>query len=137
MASQPGYPGAYGMPPRRRGGLRWIFVGIGVGIVVLGALFLALSYDPVAFGLRAGWGFPYGGGFFGVFLILWGSLMLVRVAFWASRRGRGGGPAGRRFDPAILEARRRYARGEITREQFEQIVSDLRRHPGAPPGPLP
>ena len=61
-------------------------------------------------------------------------MLLVRVAFWASRRGAGGGgPRGRGFDPAIMEARRRYARGEITREQFEQIVTDLRR----PPGPLP
>lgn len=126
-------PGGYGRRPRRRRGLRWVFVVIGVIVVAIGALSLALSYAPGLFGLPAGWSFPYGGGFFGAFLILWGALMLVRVAFWASRRGPGGGPAGRRFDPAILEARRRYARGEITREQFEQIVADLRR----PPGPLP
>ena len=133
MATPPASFEAYPMRPRRRRGLRWVFVGIGVVIVGLGGLLIAISYDPAGFGLRTGWGFPYGGGFLGVFFILWGSLMLVRVAFWASRRGPGGGPRGRGFDPAILEARRRYARGEITREQFEQIVADLRR----PPGPLP
>ena len=111
-------------------------MGTALALIAGGAIFLALSYDPQAFGLSYHSVFPFGGGFLGLFLIFWGMLFLVRIAFWASRGGRyGGGPGGgaRRFDPAILEARRRYARGEITREQFEQIVADLRR----PPGPLP
>lgn len=122
------------MRPRRRRGLRWVFIGVGIAVLAAGLLFLAISVDPAAFGLPAGWALRYGGGLLGPFLILWGAFMLVRVALWASRRGPGGGPGGRRFDPAVMEARRRYARGEITREQFEQIVSDLRR---PPPGPLP
>jgi putative membrane protein len=108
-----------------------VFLGIAVAIVVAGILFTVASYDPHLFGRATGSGLAYGGGFLGFFLIVWGCLMLVRVAFWTTRRRHGG--RGRGFDPAILEARRRYARGEITREQFEQIVSDLRR----PPGPLP
>jgi uncharacterized membrane protein len=128
-------PGQF-VPPRRRGrGLRWVFVGIGAAIVVVGIVLLTVALYPAVFGLSRPFGYPYGGGFLGVFLVLWGILLLVRVAWWTSRRSLtgGGGPQGRRFDPAIMAARQRYARGEITREQFEQLVHDLRR----PPGPLP
>jgi uncharacterized membrane protein len=31
-----------------------------------------------------------------------------------------------------MVARMRYARGEITKEQFDQIMQDLRREPGSP-----
>lgn len=136
------YPGPYGWrargypaPGRRRTGLRWVFVGIGGAIVALGILLLLVSLYPPAFGLHSSSLFPFGGGFLGLILVLWGALLLARVAARASRGpGYGyGRPPGRRFDPAIMAARQRYARGEITREQFEQIVSDLRR----PPGPLP
>ena len=126
-----GVPGTIG--PRRHT-LRWVFVGIAAAFVVVGLVLLAVAFDPSAFGLTRPSFFPFGGGFLGVVLVLWGALLLVRVAMWASRPRPGyGGAPGRRFDPAILTARQRYARGEITREQFEQIVSDLRR----PPGPLP
>lgn len=114
--------------------MRWIFIGIAVAIIGAGVVFLALSLDPSAFGLSYRSFFPFGGGFLGLFLIFWGALLLVRIALRTSGRRYGGGPGrGMRFDPAIAEARRRYARGEITREQFEQLVTDLRR----PPGPLP
>ena len=61
--------------------------------------------------------------------------MLIRIAFWTQRRAAfgPGEPGPRRFDPAIHAARQRYARGEITREQFQQIVTDLRRPPVPPP----
>ena len=120
---------------RRRSGMRWAFLGFGVAIIALGAVLLAVSAFPQAFGLTNRLGFPFFGGFFGIFLVLWGALMLVRIAFWMNRARWSGGPGGpRRFDPAIQDARRRYARGEITREQFEQIIADLRR---PPPGSLP
>lgn len=125
----------YPPPPRPRGRLRGVFVGISAAVLAVGILLLAISLDPGAFGLSSVYRFPFAGGFLGVFLVLWGSLLLVRVALWTGRRGRfgPGGPGGRRFDPAILEARRRYAHGEISREQFQQIVQDLRRPPGPPP----
>jgi uncharacterized membrane protein len=113
-----------------------VLVVLGVVVLGFGVLFLAVSASPSTFGLRSPFGFPYDGGLLGIFLVLWGSVMLVRVAVGSARRARwdGGPPAGRRFDPAVVAARQRYARGEISREQFLQIVQDLRR---PPPGPLP
>lgn len=133
MTASAPLPDAGAYPGYRRRGRRWWILGVAAVIVAIGLVFLALSIDPKAFGLSPPFGFPYGGGFLGIFLVLWGTMWLVRVAVWSSRTGGAGGPPGRRFDPAIMEARRRYARGEINREQFEQIVRDLRR----PPGPLP
>lgn len=137
MAWAPSSGGSLPTAGPRRGRFRWVFAGIGVAIVLVGIVLLTLSFEPRAFGISSSPGFPYGGGFFGVFLLLWGSLLLARVAWWTARRNlrADGGPPGRRFDPAIRVARERYARGEISREQFEQIVNDLRRPP--PPGPLP
>jgi uncharacterized membrane protein len=136
-----GYPGGAGPARPRRRVRVWLFAGIGAAIVVVGVLIVVLSLDPKLFGLRNPFGFPFGGGFLGAFLVLWGGLLLVRVSFWAARRADyRGGPPGRRFDPAMMAARQRYARGEISRDQFEQIVRDLHQPPGtppaAPPGPL-
>jgi len=126
--------GLYPPTGRRRRPLRWLFLGIGVAILLVGVVLLVVSLDPGAFGLHYRGLFPFGGGLLGVIVVLWGVLLLVRVAWWTSRARYGyGRPQGRRFDPAIVTARRRYARGEISREQFEQIVSDLRQRPGSPP----
>lgn len=135
MAAPPPYPEPYGPARPRRGGLRWVVVGVGIAIILVGVVLLSVALYPRAFGLSYTPMFPFGGGVLGIFLVLWGILILARVAWWSSRRRFYGsqGPGGRRFVPAIMAARQRYARGEITREQFEQIVSDLRR----PPGPLP
>ena len=70
------------------------------------------------------------GGFFGwlwplfvIFLVLWA----IRLAFFPWRRYRRG-YYGRRLDPAMDALRQRYARGEITKEQFEQMARDLESH---------
>jgi len=84
---------------------------------------------------------PYGiwGGFLLVFLLLWIVFFAVRLVFW-TRRGYGGyggrGGPHRYPDPAVMVVRQRYARGEITREQFDQIMSDLGRRGRGPGGPL-
>lgn len=76
-------------------------------------------------------------------LVTWGVLR-------ATERGRGLGewrsPAARPGDSALEQARLRYARGEVAREEFLQIAADLRadspaassgssRDPAAQPGP--
>jgi putative membrane protein len=78
-----------------------------------------------------GWGSGFGGlagmgiGFLFWLLIIAG---IVALVIWAVRSssGRSGGTSER--DPDALEiARRRYARGEISKEQFEQLKNDLGR----------
>jgi len=84
---------------------------------VLWAAFLG-PVHPGGYGGRGWFFFPFG------FLFLLLVLFLgVRVAFWSARWG-AGGPRGRRYGAtAILRAR--YARGEITRDQFLQMQRDL------------
>lgn len=65
-----------------------------------------------------GWWMLIGSIWFVVFwgLVLWVVLSLV---------GRAGGGGARGDDSPVEIARRRYARGDITREEFEQIRRDL------------
>jgi uncharacterized membrane protein len=115
--------------PRRRPGPPWfilaavaILVGI-VAVIVVLALTGAFGGPPSRPFLGV-WG-----GFLLIFLLLWVAFFVIRVMFWSRAwRGRGAGYA--HPDPAVMVARRRYARGEITREQYDQILSDLdRRQP--------
>jgi len=132
MAALPSAGGPYPPFPPRRRPLRWLFLALGLVVLGFGVFLLFLSLDPAAFGLTQRFGFPFGGGLLGIFLLLWGVLMVARSASRFGRAGPYGGPR-RRFDPAIFAARQRYARGEITREQFQQIVQDLRGPPRPPP----
>jgi len=128
---------AGGPPPARRSW--WILPVVAIAaIAVVGVVLWVLL---PRYGGRAGYWLPYGG-FFVVFLVLWLSFMVVRVAWWGSRRERyraaraasryGNAPA---FDPAVRVARMRYARGEITRDEYDQIVRNLRPGPPLPPTP--
>ncbi|MGV8083962.1 MAG: SHOCT domain-containing protein [Coriobacteriia bacterium] len=82
-----------------------------------------------------GYGMGYGAGYAVLMAILWlllfaGIVLLVLWAVRASQRGAGGthmyGPPilGRR-DEACEVARMRYARGEITRDQYEEMCHVL------------
>ena len=74
------------------------------------------------------WGANEGMGWWMVFggiwmVIFWGAI--IWLVIWGVGQVSGGG---RRSEDTPLEiARTRYARGEITREQFEQLQQDLRR----------
>ena len=130
----------YGGPPgTRRRSVRWIVLGVGLAILaVLVVVLLLLVTGTVTL---AGGGprpvFGFWGGFLLLFLIVWVSFFVLRMAIWTGR-GRGGyyGRTGRPRDPAIMVARQRYARGEITREQYDQIMTDLTRRGRGPGGPL-
>jgi len=85
------------------------------------------------------WGWDTGGWWWlgMIWMMLLPVLVLVLVVYlivWAARSA--GGPAGRMprgTQEAALEiARLRYARGEITREQYLQLVEDLQRGPAPP-----
>jgi len=118
----------------------WAVLGVGVGLVVVLVVILALLYS-------GGFGSPpsgprpyfgYWGGFLLLFLLIMVAFFVIRVALWSGRRryygyGR---PQGMHRDPAVMVARQRYARGEITREQYDQIMTDLGRRGRGPGGPL-
>jgi uncharacterized membrane protein len=129
---------AYRERPRR---IHWLPIVIGVVFVVAAALILLILLYPTSFGLAPS-NSPYHLGPFGgvwvLFFILIVVFFIVRVAFWSTRTSR----YGRRYDPdrsggygpnrPAMVARMRYARGEITREQYDQIMKDLGRRPGSP-----
>jgi uncharacterized membrane protein len=106
-----------------------------VGVVVL--LYLNGFLGPTPYGSRSN--YPLFGDFLVLFLVVWLGFFLLRISFWSARvRARQGGYGGPRRgpDPAVVIARQRYARGEITREQFDQIMTDLGRRGRGPGGPL-
>jgi putative membrane protein len=134
------YASGYSGGPRPHP-LRWVYIGLAVMLALIGVALLLVILSPSTFGYRPGTtGFgPFGlfGGFFLIFFVVLIILWIVRIAFWSSRaRGyyRQGYGGGRRYG-AFAIARERYARGEISREQYDQIMQDLQRRPGYPPPP--
>jgi len=133
-------PGGYGAPPPSHR-YRWVIVGVAIVLVIAVALLLlyAFVWGP---GPATGGPYPYRfglfGGAFALFFLLLVVFFVVRVVFWATRVGRyprggrgwGGGPGYGPDRPAMV-ARMRYARGEITREQYDQIMTDLERGRGS------
>jgi uncharacterized membrane protein len=89
-----------------------------------------VQYGQATPGNRAGGLFAYGP--FPILLVVLLVLFTLRIVFWSRMWGYRGGP--RRspgWDPAVVTARQRYARGEISREQYDQLMTDLsRRRPG-------
>lgn len=74
------------------------------------------------------WGMPGGMGWWMLFggiwmLLFWGAIIWL-IVWGVSRLAGGARPA---EDEPLEIARRRYARGEITREQYEQLRQDLAR----------
>ena len=102
----------------------WPFLGF---LVVIG---LVTAVSLVAYAIR-----PPGTGFvfFPFFGFGWGFFLLFFLFFWGMRwwfgwgwGGRGyGRPYGWHHDDAHEILRARYARGEITKEQFDQMMRDL------------
>ena len=70
-----------------------------------------------------GWWMVFGG----IWIVLfWGAIIVLVV--WGIKKivGRGGSGSGAAGQPTPLDiARDRYAKGDITREQFEQMKKDL------------
>jgi putative membrane protein len=72
------------------------------------------------------WSFGWGMTGFGMlFSWLLGILLLVALVLWIARLGQRGGSGAGETPEAVLK--RRYARGEITREQYQRMLEDLRR----------
>jgi putative membrane protein len=77
----------------------------------------------------AGWPFFHGFGW--LFIVLSGIviaaaiLAMLRALGRQQRAGDGGGPGDAEPDRALAILRERYARGELTKEQFEQMRREL------------
>jgi putative membrane protein len=96
-------------------------------IAALGLWFFASNVSPPVYtnGMPFFWWFPFGWFFFiPVFFIFF---FAFRWFFWGGWGwwGRGWYYRGYYDDPALATLRERYARGEITKEQYEQMRRDL------------
>ena len=93
-----------------------------IGIVTSISIYLRATQSGSWYGYPF-FGFGWIGIIFGFFFVFW----ILRWAFWSGRPygyGYGGWSHG---DPYSI-IRERYARGEITKEQFELMTRDLRGH---------
>ena len=115
---------------------------IKTALIIGGVLVAILIIVPLIFGLIGGWqgyGYGYGmmgpwmmGGFGGMWLmpilmivfwglVIWGIVALVRGVGWAGCCG----SFPTTTDSAVDILKRRYARGEISKEEFEEKKKDL------------
>jgi putative membrane protein len=94
-----------------------------VGAVVLSGIFLPpRPYTGAYYPYFPFFGFGWFSGFFWIFIVFFA----LRWLFWPWRWGRHS--YWRYHDNAYYTLRDRYARGEITKEQFEQMMRDLEQH---------
>jgi uncharacterized membrane protein len=113
----------------KRRGHAWAFVAIGLILVLLGvALFSGFFLLPrlaPAPGYYYPFYFPFG--FLWLFLGFFLVFGLVRLLLWPWRWGGYGRGYRRRYgyDDSYRILRERYARGEITKEQLDQMTRDL------------
>ena len=114
--------------------------GIIVGLIVVIGLSIALSLYYFAPWRLGGGGFdypfffsfPFHFGWLGVFFLILIVFLVARWLFfwpWRERRGYNSYQHQQRPDAASI-VKERYAKGEITREQFEQMMRDLRQESG-------
>jgi len=108
----------------------WILFGLIAFVVVILAAFALLAYFaplPVrTFGYYWWPAFPFGiVVFFVAIFLIFG---VIRWAFWGWGWRRGYyGRGGYYADPKQI-LKRRYARGEITKDQYDQMMRDLDEH---------
>ena len=114
---------------------RWISWGFFAMFVLIGvAAVLAVLTRGTPSGSAAmfPFGFSWVWGIFGFFFFLWIFSWFFRPWGWG-RWWRWGGPYGYYrpwgHEDAIEILRARYARGELTKEQFDSMMQDLRRQP--------
>ena len=113
---------------RGRHAFAWLLVALAaVVLVALAASFFFRPYTPMMTYYGApfyGWGFfPFGSIFFIIFVFFVFRFVFWGWGGWGWRRG-----YGYSYGDAREILRQRYAKGEITKDQFEQMMRDLEQH---------
>ena len=116
--------------------MRWMWAGLGVMFVLIGAAaVIAVLYpsptggspNPMTgYSYDFGWVWGLVGLFFGLFFLVWIFGRIFGGWGWMRYRYRRWGYYGDEY--SIL--RERYAKGEITKDQFDQMTRDLQEHEG-------
>jgi len=116
----------------KRAASGWGIFGLLAVVLVVGLLFwgVTAAFAPMRFGYYPYYGFfPFGFFFFpfGFIFFLFFLFFIFRFLFWGWgwRRYRG---YGHYWGDAAEILRQRYARGEITKEQFDQMMRDIEKH---------
>ncbi len=116
----------------------WPLLLVSVVVLVVAIVLLLLFLDPAAYLGTTPSGHPggfYFYGFFPVLLVLFLVMLVVRMVFWSRRWGYRRAAYAHPYpsrDPAIMTVRQRYARGEIRREQYDQLMTELTRRRSGP-----
>lgn len=119
---------------KRRSNPRWILIPVLAVLVIAAALtglylyFYNTSpptyyFGPRYFGWWFGWPF-FGFGWFFIPLLFFLIFFVLRWIFWGGW-ARGCWDYRQYYDPALEIMRERFAKGEITKEQFDDMVRNL------------
>lgn len=101
-------------------GMKWIMLAFGMVCVVIGIIVVGFLLRSFIFGSMPtsfGWIWTL----LGIFFFLWILSWIFRLVMWHSHGGR------MRGDRATEILRRRYARGDITKAQFDKMMQDLQK----------
>jgi putative membrane protein len=109
----------------------WGIIGliVAIGVSILLSLYFA-PWRPGGFSSH--FFFPFHFGWLGTIFLIFIVILIARWFFGPWRGGRGGyySYPQEQTPDAVSIVKERYAKGEITKEQFDQIMGDLRQHEG-------
>lgn len=117
---------------RMRGFIAWGILGliilVGVSIVASLVFFGSRSYGTFH-PFFPGYLFPFHFGWLGGIFLLFVVFFVARWVLWPRREGNSLRSYSQYYDDDAQKIlRERYAKGEITKEQFEQMMLDLKQH---------